>query len=140
MKYPFLKTLITSLMLMIFFNLAGCNAFMYGYTGDKALKAYYLVTGDSENFADKRLKYTKGFYKGSELAVFLEGDKRGIPAFIYEYEEQKRKGIQLFYPVLDSVFVFEQPRKNCTCSSLKAARKMDDYERLTYERLKKESK
>lgn len=114
-----------------------CNAFMHGYTANQAQDAYHLVTGNSNNFGDRRLKYIKGFYKGAEVAAFLsESNHRGAPGFLYEYKVDKRYGILLFYPSLDSVFVFEQPRKNCTCSNLKTARKMDEYERLTYARLK----
>lgn len=118
----------------------GCNAFMHGYTWQQARNSYYIVNGDKHNFGDRRLKYTQGFYKGSELSAFLsEANYRGKPAFIYEYQAaDKRRGIQLFYPSIDSVFIFEQPKKNCTCSAFKEARKMDEHERLTYEKLKKQ--
>ena len=112
---------------------------MQGYTSDKAQNAYYLVTGNKKNFADRRLKYNKGFHRNSELSNFLECkcNYRGSPDFIYEYKtERKCEGIRLFYVKLDSVFIFEEPQRNNIRSSQKEARKMDDYERQTYERLK----
>ncbi len=132
-----MKQLVLPALLFISCCITSCNAFMHGYTADKAQNAYYLLTGNNDNFADRRLRYTKGFYKGSPLATFLgEDNHRGTPAFIFEYKKDKRHGIQLFYPALDSVFIFEQPRKNCTCANLVSARTFTEYERLTYEKLK----
>ena len=133
-----MRKYILAALLMAGIIAGSCNAFMHGYTENKAQNAYYLVTGDKDNFGDRRLKNNKGFYKRSELAGFLGSDNyRGAPQFIYEYETgDKLKGIRLFYPALDSVFIFEQPKKNCACSALKQARKMDGYERLTFQRLK----
>ena len=50
--------------------------------------------------------------------------------------DKKCRGIKLFYPKLDSVFIFEEPHKGNLNSVLKEAKKMDDYERQTFERLK----
>jgi hypothetical protein len=135
MKKYFYKFLVAT----VFISLIGCKAFMHGYTWDKAVNSYNLVTGDKENFGDRRLIYNKGFHKCSALANFLDykSNNRGLPDFIYEYEsETKCRGIKLFYVKLDSVFVFEQPKKNNLSSIQKEARKMDEYERQTFERLK----
>ena len=116
-----------------------CTAFRHGYTWDKAENSYNLVTGDKENFGDKRLVYNKGFHRKSALSNFLDCNcnDRGLPDFIYEYQdESKRRGIKLFYVKRDSVFVFEEPKKGNLRSVLKEARKMDDYERQTYQKLK----
>jgi hypothetical protein len=112
---------------------------MHGYTWNKAQNAYYLVTGDKNNFGDKRLTYNKGFHNHSALSNFLDCNcnNRGLPGFIYEYlSDTKCRGIKLFYPVLDSVFIFEEPQKGQLNSVLKEARKMDAYEGQTFERLK----
>ncbi len=119
--------------------LLGCKAFKHGYTWSKAENSYNLVTGDKNNFGDKRLNYNKGFHRNSQLSNFLDCNcnNRGLPDFIYEYKSNlKRRGIKLFYIKLDSAFVFEEPKKNNLNSIQKEARKMDDYERQTYERLK----
>lgn len=132
-KFPYLLIIAIALILI------SCNAFMHGYTWSKAENSYYLVTGDKGNFGDKRLKYNKGFHSNSALSNFLDCkcNDRGLPSFIYEYmTDTKCRGIKLFYPKLDSVFVFEEPRKNRLNSIEKEARKMDGYERETYERLK----
>lgn len=123
-----------TLLLAVIVLSMGCNAFMHGYTADKAINSYYLVTGDKHNFGDRRIKYNKGFYHDSQLAYFLK--LKGSPSFIYEYKnEQKGRGIRLFYTALDSVFTFEEPRKGNLHPELIAARNMDDYEKQTYARL-----
>ena len=120
----------------VFFS---CKAFKHGYTWSKAENSYSLVTGNKDNFGDKRLDYNKGFHRNSELDKFLdcECNNRGLPSFIYEYmTESKCRGIRLFYVQQDSVFIFEEPKKGNLRSVMKEARKMDDNERQTYERLK----
>jgi len=116
-----------------------CNAYMHGYTWSKAQNKYLLVTGDIANFGDQRLKYNKGFHRNSALYNFLDCNcnSRGLPDFIYEYKSKtKCEGIHLYYVKLDSVFIFEEPRRGNLQSILKDARKMDDDERETYARLK----
>ena len=119
--------------------LGSCKAYRHGYTWSKAENSYNLVTGDQNNFGDKRIDYNKGFHKNSSLSNFLDCkyNNRGLPDFIYEYKTAtKCRGIKLFYLQRDSVFVFEEPKKGNLRSVLKEARKMDDYERQTYKRLK----
>jgi hypothetical protein len=125
--------------LAIFACFFSCKAFKHGYTWSRAENSYNLVTGDNNNFGDKRLDYNKGFHRNSALLNFLncKCNERGQPGFIYEYMSDKKcRGIKLFYPKLDSVFIFEEPHKGNLNSVLKEAKKMDDYERQTFERLK----
>lgn len=120
-------------------TLISCKAFMHGYTWSKAENSYYLVTGNKDNFGDRRINYNKGFHSNSALSNFLDCkcNYRAQPQFIYEYmTENKCRGIKLFYTQLDSVFVFEEPKKGVLNSVLMEARKMDDYERKIFERLK----
>jgi hypothetical protein len=127
------------LLTIILIALVGCKAFMHGYTWTKAENAYNLITGDKNNFGDKRLVYNKGFHKKSALGNFLSGacNNRGMPDFIYEYKSNKScRGIKLFYVKLDSVFVFEEPKKNNLNSIQKEARKIEDAEKQAYEKLK----
>ena len=119
--------------------LLGCKSFKHGYTWSKAENSYNLVTGDKDNFGDKRLDYNKAFHRNSALASFLDCtcNDRGLPSFIFEYETAaKCRGIKLFYVQRDSVFIFEEPKKGDLNSVLKEARKMDNYEQQTYQRLK----
>jgi hypothetical protein len=112
-----------------------CNAFKYGATESKALNSYHLVTGNENNFGDKRVKYNESFHRCECFTNFL--DSKGTPALIYEYKtEAKCKGIKLFYPAIDSVFVFEEAKKNKRYSFIKESRKMSDGERQTYQLLK----
>ena len=120
--------------------LLSCKSFKHGYTWGKAENSYNMVTGNKDNFGDKRLDYNKAFHRNSALSNFLDCtcNDRGLPSFIYEYQTAtKCRGIKLYYVPRDSVFVFEEPKKGKLQSVLKEARKMDDYERQTYERLKK---
>lgn len=124
------------LVLLSFFS---CKAFMYGYTWNKAENKYYLVTGDKDNFGDKRIKYIKSFHKQSALANFLNCDcnSRGLPTFVYEYETTtKCRGIRLYYAKIDSVFFFEEPKKNNHGSIQTNARKMNETEHQSFEKLK----
>ncbi len=117
----------------------GCKAFKHGYTWSKAENSYNLVTGDKNNFGDKRLDYNKEKHKNSALSIFLDCkcNDRGQPGFIYEYKSDKKcRGIKLFYPKLDSVFIFEEPKKGALNSILKEARKMVNNEREIFEQLK----
>ena len=133
------QALYTFLFMALIVFISGCKAFKHGYTWSKAENSYNLVTGDKNNFGDKRLDYNKAFHRNSELSNFLDCNcnNRGLPDFIYEYKsENKRRGIKLFYVNLDSAFVYEEPGKNNLNSTQIEARKMDDYERQTYVRLK----
>ncbi len=117
-------------------TLSACNAFMHGYTQNKALNAYTLTGDYPKSFGHKRLAYVKGFHHHSALANFLS--ERPSPSFFYEYlTKGKCRGISLFYTASDSVFTFEEPRRGNLNAVCKGARKMDDYERETYQRLKK---
>ncbi len=115
-----------------------CKPFSYGYSHNKANNQYNLITGNKKNLGDKRIKYTKSLYKKSELGNFLNCacNERGLPDFIYEYEKSdKCRGIKLFYLQQDSVFVFEEPKKNRFSSVLQASRKMTDNEKLIFKQL-----
>lgn len=114
--------------------LFACNAFMLGYTQRESNDAYHLVTGNKDNFGDRRIKYSRHFYKNSPLSRFL--DQNGDPSFIYEYRTaSKCKGIRLFYMLRDSVYVFEQVKKSNLYPVLKETRGLYDYERNAYARL-----
>ncbi len=115
--------------------IVSCNAFKYGATETKALNSYYLVTGNENNFGDKRIKYNKFFHSCECFTNFLAS--KGSPALIYEYKtEAKCKGIKLFYPSIDSVFVFEEAKKNKRYSFIKESRKINDEEKKIYQQLK----
>lgn len=134
-----MKHLYQYVLLLALLSLTGCKAFMHGFTWSKSVNTYQLVTGDKSNFGDKRLKYNKGFHTHSMLSNFLtcECNTRGNPDFIYEYmTDAKCRGIRLYYTKLDSVFVFEEPKKNNIYSIEKETRKMTAEERLVYQKLK----
>jgi hypothetical protein len=128
------STLKTIFSVTLFAGLSSCSAFKYGYTQSQALDSYYLVTGDADNFGDRRIKYNQGFHKNSPLATFLTNHER--PNFIYEYKNSKKcEGIKLYFNSLDSVYIFEEYTRGGIVSLLKEARKMDSYERETFVRL-----
>ena len=122
------------LLLTCLFTLSACSGFRYGYTLSRAQNSYKLVTGNKDDFGDMRVRYNRRFHK-SPLDNFIA--QKGQPGLIYEYRTDRRSdGIRLYYPAIDSVFSFEEPRKSNIHSVLVDARKMDEYERQTYERLK----
>lgn len=136
MKTAMVRKRYSAFFLMIFL-LAGCNPFMYGLTEDKAMNKYLLVTGDKDNFGDRRIKYNQGLYKHSALDKFLGCKCMGRPSFIYEYKTQNKiRGIKLFYVPNDSVFVFEELRKGNLVTYLKETRKINESEHAIYNQLK----
>lgn len=129
-KFPLQGPLLFSCL----FALSACSGYRYGYTWSRAQNSYNLVTGNKDDFGDRRVRYNRGFHK-SPLDNFIA--QKGLPALIYEYRTDRRSdGIRLYYPAIDSVFSFEEPRKSNIHSVLVDARKMDEHERQTYERLK----
>ncbi len=128
------RSLLPGFLLIAFICLTGCKAFMHGYTWDKSLNSYSLVNGNKNNFGDKRIRDNRGFHKNSSLVNFL--DSRGDPSFIFEYRTpDKRRGIELFYKFVDSVYVFEEPAKGNLRSVFLSARKMSGGEQETYQKL-----
>jgi hypothetical protein len=127
------------LLLFVVLQFVSCKAFKYGYTSDKAENTYHLVTGDKKMLADKRIDYIQNLYKKSELGNHLncKCNDRGLPDFFYEYKKQdKCRGIKLFYVQRDSVFIFEEPKKNKLFAVLKEARPMTEKERYVHKQLK----
>jgi hypothetical protein len=59
------------LLFAIIISLFSCKAYMHGYTWEKSKDSYQAVTGNKDNFGDKRLMYNKGFHKHSALQIFL---------------------------------------------------------------------
>ena len=117
-----------------------CKSFKHGLTWDKAKNTYQVVTGDRNNFGDQRLDYNKAFHRNSALSNFLDCkcNDRGLPGFIYEYQSaSKCRGIKLYYPDRDSVFIFEEPGKANLQSILIEARKMNVSEKQILEAFKK---
>jgi hypothetical protein len=134
-KNTTLKSLLRSILLFACpFILSACSGFRYGWSWSKAQNSYNLVTGSKDDFGDMRVRYNRRYHK-RPLDNFIA--QKGQPGFIYEYRTDRRSdGIRLYYPAIDSVFSFEEPRKSNIHSVLVESRKMDEYERQTYERLK----
>ncbi len=127
--------ILKSAMPFTIFCLFSCNAFKYGYTENKAWNTFFLITGNENNFGDKRLLYNEKFHRCSCFKNFLSSNS--YPEFIYEYKtEDKCKGIKLFYPLKDSVYVFEEEKKGKRYAAIKESRKMNADEREAYQQLK----
>ena len=122
---------------IISFALYGCSIVMYGWTEELAFNAYYLVKQDKKDFGNRRVKYNMGYHKNSELYYFLKENNK--PDLIREYEKAtKCDVIELFYLNKDSVFIFEEPKKNSSYSNFTSGRRINEYEKLTYQKLIKE--
>jgi len=132
-----LKIYVIFLSLFVFlFN--GCTALKYGFTHKDAEDTYVLVTGDKDNFGDKRLLYNEYLYRCSSSTNFFcnNYDGKGKPDFIYEYiTDTKKNGIEMFFVKLDSVFIFEETKIKYFDYKLKESRKISDVEILIYQKL-----
>lgn len=134
-----MRTIITLTIFIFTLSLNSCSAFMYGWTEDLAFNSYYLVKSDKKDFGNRRMKYNKGMRKGSELTQFLTN--KGNPDFAHEYESSSRQDvIELFYANVDSVFIFHEPNQLDPSSVFKTSRLLTEHEKLTYQKLLKETK
>ena len=88
------KLTLLAILAIFIILLPTCKSFKHGYTWDKAKDRFSLVTGDADNFGDKRLDYNKAFHRNSELSNFLECrcNNRGLPNLIYKRELEKFRG------------------------------------------------
>jgi hypothetical protein len=128
------KTTLPIYALLITMLLFSCNAYMHGYTEKKAQNRYYPVNGNEQNFGDRRIKYNRGFHRHSALDRFI--GFKGMPAYIYEYKTPRKcRGIKLFYTNIDSVFIFEEPRKGNLNTVFKTADKISVAEKQIFETL-----
>jgi hypothetical protein len=104
-----------------------CQAYKYGYTSREALNKYLPVTGDDSNFGDQRLGYNQSFHRNSALTGFLSC--MGRPDYIYEYNEEKKRSIRLYYLKPDSVYCFQEPAKGKPNSIYLYGRAINKYEK-----------
>ncbi len=119
---------------MIVFILMGCASYMHGYTKRTAMDRYLIVNEATESFGFKRMKYNMGYNRS--LKGFIE--KNGLPDFIFEYENKKgREAIKMFYVEKDTVYIYESQSWTANSLYLKDYRKLNEYEKATYEELKK---
>ena len=121
-----------------------CKAFKHGSTFSDAKDTYLLITGDKDNFGDKRLSYNKYLFRCALEKDFFCIDNKNAkkdPDFIYEYKSNEKKfGIEFFYIKLDSVFVFEETKRNLSSLTLKETRKISEFEKQIYQKLIEQSK
>ena len=133
-----IRTINTPLVAMILgiMLLTGCSSFMYGYTHDRALDSYQLVSGE-ESFGARRIRYILGHNPGLKDLV----DEKGLPDFLYEYvSDEKTDSVRLYYVASDLVYVLESTsRWQANSLALADERSFSSYETLTYEELLKES-
>lgn len=137
---------LTNIWFVIFLVLLfySCKAFKHGSTYADAQDTYLLITGDKDNFGDKRLSYNKYLFRCALEKVFFCIDNEHAkkdPDFIYEYKSnEKTYGIEFFYIDLDSVFVFEETKRNLSSLKLKETRKISEFEKQIYQKLIEQTK
>jgi hypothetical protein len=138
------RYLICVIFLSLFtFLFYGCTAYKYGSTCRDADDTYLLVTGDKENFGDKRLSYNEYLYRCSSSTKFFcnNHDGKGKPDFIYEYiTDTKKRGIEMFFAKHDSVFAFEETKLKPFDFKLIESRKINDEENLIFQKLQETNK
>ncbi len=137
-------TYIGFLIFLSLFLFNSCKAFKHGSTYADAQDTYLLITGNKDNFGDKRLSYNKYLFRCALEKDFFCIDNvnaKKDPDFIYEYKSNKKKfGIEFFYIKLDSVFVFEETKRNLSSLKLKETRKLNEFEKQIYQKLIEQSK
>lgn len=113
---------------------SGCGIVPYAFTEEDALNYYHLV--DSANtFAHKRLRAAQRYYYPSPISEFLKA--RSAPDFFYEYRAADgRKGVRLYDVRADSVYVFEEIKRNDITPSLVEVRHLTPDERNLYASLR----
>ena len=131
------KTKIIHSLLLVFiagFIPTGCSSIIYGVTMREAMHTYLLVDEATQNFGFKRMKYNIGHNANGLLKELVK--RVGLPEMIFEYENEGKNGIKMYYVKLDRVTIFEY-RSHWTSSSLylKEYRPLDKYEKLMYEAL-----
>ena len=138
---------LTNIWFVIFLSLFlfySCKAFKHGSTYSDAQDTYLLITGDKDNFGDKRLSYNKYLFRCALEKDFFCIDNEHAkkdPDFIYEYKSnEKTYGIEFFYIDLDSVFVFEETKRNLSSLKLKETRKISEFEKQIYQKLIEQTK
>jgi hypothetical protein len=137
---------LTNIGFLIFLSLIfySCKAFKHGSTYADAQDTYLLITGNKDNFGDKRLSYNKYLFRCALEKDFFCIDNvnaKKDPDFIYEYKSNEKKfGIEFFYIKLDSVFVFEETKRNLSSLKLKETRKLSEFEKQIYQKLIEQSK
>ena len=124
------RSLILCLSLLVILVTAGCSGFMHGYTSSDAEGKYLKVNPDSKNFGYQRLQYIIGF-RGKTLENFI--DEKGYPDYTYEYKEDGKDRIILYYLAQEKAFVFLE--QNWRPSSIKVVeiRKFTDFEKSRFD-------
>lgn len=89
----------------IILALSACSSFMHGYTSQAAMNQYLQVDEARDSFGFERLQYTIG-YRGAAFRDFIE--ERGTPDYIYEYVENERAHINLYYVGSDTAYIFKE--------------------------------
>jgi hypothetical protein len=144
MNFNFVKFRVVILLLLFVFFFYSCKAFKHASSYAEAQDTYLLITGNKDNFGDKRLSYNKYLFRCQLEKDFFCIDNENAkkdPDFIYEYiSERKTYGIEFFYIKLDSVFVFEETKRNISSLKLKETRKLSDFEKQIYQKLIEQSK
>lgn len=110
---------------------SGCSSYMHGYTKRKSFDRYLLVDAENENFGFQRITYVRGFR--SPIDGFVE--KHGLPDFIYEFEQNGREGIKMYYTDRNTAYIFVENSRNPNSIYLSEHRKLSDYEQSTYAEL-----
>lgn len=120
---------------IVLFSLTSCASYMHGYTQRKAENRYLLVDRNTESFGYKRMEYNLSY--NDSLEGFVKNN--GYPDFIYEYEnEEGRDSIRMYYVKKDIVYIYESNSWVADSLYLKKFRPLTEYEKATYQELKKQ--
>lgn len=126
LKNTFLFAIITLLI--------SCSSYMHGYTQLESLNRYLIVDESKKSFGYKRMTYNIAL--NNSLEGFVKNN--GYPDFIYEYKNEKsRDSIKMYYIEKDTVYIYESDSWIANSLYLKENRPLTEYEKATYNELKK---
>jgi hypothetical protein len=122
-----------ALALILILTGTGCSSFMHGYTKRQALDRYLLVDQAADSLGARRIRYIQGFRP--PMRGFVES--HGLPDFIYEFRENRREGVTLYYVRRDVAYVFIERDWRPDSIFLRDERALTDYEKMTFVELKR---
>ncbi|MCD8402411.1 hypothetical protein [Tenacibaculum finnmarkense] len=122
------------LLLGFIYFMMSCSSFNLGYTHGRAINSFILINKNDKFIGNRRIKYHLGHHGKTDLYNFL--NKREYPDFIYEFEDDKKsQTLVLFYPKIDSAFVFKPFNRRYIGLILRKKRVITPYERVVYSKL-----
>lgn len=113
-----------SVLASIVWLLAACAAFQYGYS-DALARDQYLQVAGKDSFGFKRIQLIRKFH-GAKVESFLS--EKGLPQYIFEFKENGKKGVAMYYLAEEKAYIFQEKTWNQNSLSLLGIRDLTEFE------------